>query len=173
MVQWIRKWKWKSLSCVRLFVTPMDYTVHGILQARILEWKDLPFSRGIFPTQGSSPGLPHCRQIISQLSHKGSPRILEWVAYPFSSRSSWSRNWIRAFCVAGRFFPSWALRESACQCRLGPWSGKTPRAVGQLSPCATSVEPVLSSQCSATREVIKMGSWCTVTKTQRKQKQFF
>ena len=30
----------------------------------------------------------HCRQILYQVSHKGSPRILEWVAYPFSSRSS-------------------------------------------------------------------------------------
>ena len=38
----------------------------------------------IFPTQGSNPGLPHCRQILYQLSHKGSPRILEWAAYPFS-----------------------------------------------------------------------------------------
>ena len=38
----------------------------------------------IFPTQGSNPGLPHCRGILYQLSHKGSPRILEWVAHPFS-----------------------------------------------------------------------------------------
>ena len=51
---------------------------------------DLPFSRGssllqgIFPTQGSNPGLPHCRQIFYQLNHKGSPRTLEWVGYPFS-----------------------------------------------------------------------------------------
>ena len=68
---------------------PMVYTVHGILQARILlEWVAAPFSRGLFPTQGSNPGLPHCRQILYQLSHQGSPRILEWVAYPFSSRSS-------------------------------------------------------------------------------------
>ena len=35
--------------------------------------------QGIFPTQGSNPGLPHCRRILYQLSHKGSPRILEWV----------------------------------------------------------------------------------------------
>ena len=34
--------------------------------------------QGIFPTQGSNPGLPHCRQILYQLSHRGSPRILEW-----------------------------------------------------------------------------------------------
>ena len=45
--------------------------------------------QGIFPTQGSNPGLPHCRWILYHLSHKGSPRILEWVAYPFSSGSSW------------------------------------------------------------------------------------
>ena len=42
--------------------------------------------QGIFLTQGSNPGLPHCRQILYQLSLKGSPRILEWVAYSFSSR---------------------------------------------------------------------------------------
>ena len=36
--------------------------------------------QGIFPTQGSNPGLLHCRQIIYHLSRQGSPRILEWVA---------------------------------------------------------------------------------------------
>ena len=40
--------------------------------------------QGIFPTQVLNPGLPHCRQILYPLSHPGSPRILEWVAYPFS-----------------------------------------------------------------------------------------
>ena len=39
------KWKWKSLSCVRLFATPWTI-VHGILQARVLEWAAFPFSRG-------------------------------------------------------------------------------------------------------------------------------
>ena len=45
----------------------------------------LSLLQGIFPIQGSNPGLLHCRQILYQLSHKGSPRILEWIAYPFSS----------------------------------------------------------------------------------------
>ena len=40
--------------------------------------------QGTFPTQGSNPGLPHCRLILYQLSHQESQRILEWVAYPFS-----------------------------------------------------------------------------------------
>ena len=38
----------------------------------------LSLLQGIFPTQGSDPGLPHCKQILYQLSHKGSPRILDW-----------------------------------------------------------------------------------------------
>ena len=36
--------------------------------------------QGIFPTQGLNTGLLHCRRILYQLSHKGSPRIPEWVA---------------------------------------------------------------------------------------------
>ena len=40
------KWKWKSLSLVWLFATPIDYTVKGILQARILGWVAFPFSKG-------------------------------------------------------------------------------------------------------------------------------
>ena len=51
---------------------PMDYTVHGILQAR----------------------------------------ILEWVAYPFFSGSSWSRNRTGVSCTAGGFFTSWAKTET-------------------------------------------------------------
>ena len=38
------KWKWKWLSHVWLFATP--WIVHGILQARILEWVAFPFSMG-------------------------------------------------------------------------------------------------------------------------------
>ena len=72
----------------------------------------LSLLQGIFPTQGSNPGLPHCRQILYQLSHKGSPRTLEWVAYPFSSGSSWPRNWTGVSCIAGRFFTNWAMREA-------------------------------------------------------------
>ena len=52
----------------------------------------LSLLQGIFPNQGSNPGLPHCRWILYQLSHKGSPRILEWVVYPFSSGSSRPRS---------------------------------------------------------------------------------
>ena len=57
--------------------------------------------QGIFPTQGSHPCLPHCRRILYQLNYKGSPRILEWVAYPFSRGHSQPRNRTRVSCIAG------------------------------------------------------------------------
>ena len=71
----------------------------------------LSFPHEIFPTQGSSPGLPHCRWILYQLSHEGGPRILEWVAYSFSSRPSQPRSWTRVSGTAGGFFTNWAIRE--------------------------------------------------------------
>ena len=52
----------------------------------------LSLLQGIFPTQGSSPGHPHYRWILYQLSHKGSLRTLDWVAYLFSSGSSQPRD---------------------------------------------------------------------------------
>ena len=65
-----------------------------------------------FPNQGSNPGLLYCRWILYQLSHKGSPRTLEWVTYPFSRGSSRSRGQTGVSCIAGRFFTNLALREA-------------------------------------------------------------
>ena len=61
----------------------------------------LSLLQGIFPTQGSIPGLQHYWQILC-LSHKGSPRILEWVA--FSRESSPPSNRTRISLIAGGFF---------------------------------------------------------------------
>ena len=69
----VKALKWKPLSHVWLFATP--WTVHGILQATINTGVgSLPLLQGTFPTQGSNPGLPHCRRILYQLSHKRSPK---------------------------------------------------------------------------------------------------
>ena len=68
----------------------MDYTVHGILQARILEWVAAPFSLGwIFPTQELNPGLLHCRQILYQLSYQGSPILNMLKMYHLSNISKY------------------------------------------------------------------------------------
>ena len=87
----------KSLSRVRLFVIP--WTIQSMEFSRPEYWSGYPFpspvdlpNPGIFPAQGSNPGLLHCRSILHQLSHKGNLRILEWVTYPFSSGSSRPRN---------------------------------------------------------------------------------
>ena len=74
---------------------------------------NLSLLQGIFPTQGSSTGLPHCRWTLYQLSHKGSPRILEYTeAYPFSSGPSRTRSWTGVSCIAGEFFTNWSIREA-------------------------------------------------------------
>ena len=49
-------------------------SVHGILQARILERVAIPLSRGIFSAQGLNPGILHCRQILFHLSHQERPQ---------------------------------------------------------------------------------------------------
>ena len=86
----------------------------GVGSHSLLQW--------IFPIQGSNPGLPLCRQILYQLNHKGSPRILEWVDYPFSRGSSKPRHWVS--CIAGRFFTRWAMREEyVVPCPISPTQG--------------------------------------------------
>ena len=70
---------WRLLvaqSCLTL-CNPMDCSppgssVHGILQARTLEWGSLSLLKGIFPTQRSSTGLLHCRRILYCLGLQGS-----------------------------------------------------------------------------------------------------
>ena len=99
-----------SLSRVRLFATPWS----------IRPWDspgqntgvgNLSLLQGIFPTQGSNPGLLHCRRFLYRLSYQGSPRILGWVAYPFSSRSSQPRDWTQASHIVSGFFTSWTSTE--------------------------------------------------------------
>ena len=94
-------------SCPTL-CDPVDYTVRGILQARIRVCS-LSLLQGIFSTQGSNPCLPHCGLILYQMSHKGSPRMLEWVTYSFSRASSQPRNRTWVSSIVGRFFTKFSL----------------------------------------------------------------
>ena len=102
--------KWKSLSHVWLFATPMDCPWNSPGQNTGVG--SLSVLQEIFPTQGWNPSLLHCRRILYQLSHQGSIRILQWVAYPFSSRSSQSKNPTGVSSIAGRFFTNCAFREA-------------------------------------------------------------
>ena len=93
-------WAKRAQSCPTL-CDPTDYTAHGILQARILQWVAFPFSRGSSQPRDQTQVSQHCRRILYQLSHQGSPRILEWVAYP-SSRG---------------IFPTQELNQRLLHCR--------------------------------------------------------
>jgi len=66
-------------SCPTL-CDPMDYSlpgssVHGDSPSKNARVNCHALLQGIFPTQGSNPGLPHCRWILYHLSHQGSPKI--------------------------------------------------------------------------------------------------
>ena len=128
-------------SCLTLF-DPMDCSPPGSSVHEDSPGKNTRVGchallQGIFPTQGSNPGLLHCRRILYCLSHQGSPwkvkvsqstltfcdpmfytehgilqaRILGWVVYPFSSRSSQLRNRTGVSCIVGGVFTNWAIRE--------------------------------------------------------------
>ena len=75
-----------SQLCLTL-CDPMDCSlpgssVHGTFSGKSTGVGCHFLLKGIFPTHGSNPGLPHWKKILYQLSHKGSQRILEWVAIP-------------------------------------------------------------------------------------------
>ena len=60
--------------CNPMDYSPLSSSVHGICQARILEWIAIhSLLQGIFLTERSNLGLLHCRQILYHLSHQGSP----------------------------------------------------------------------------------------------------
>ena len=104
-----------SRSVLSCSVTSDSLWPHGLYPARLPcpwgfsrqeYWSGLPC-----PPPGNlpNPGLLHCRQILYHLSHQRSPRILEWVAYPFSRGSFQELN--QVLCTEGGFFTRWATRE--------------------------------------------------------------
>ena len=125
--------KWKSVSHVWLFATP--WTIQSMEFSRPEYWSGrFSLLQRIFPIQRLNPGLPHCSWILHQLSHKGSPSILEYIAYPFSSRSSWPKNWTGVSCIAVAFFTNWAIREVLSKLRFYSFSSLTYLS-GVLSTC--------------------------------------
>ena len=96
--------------------------------------------QGIFLTQGSNPSPPRGRQILYHLSHEGSPRILEWVAYPFSKDLPDPGNELgfpalqadslqareASFPWVTREAPSWYLNLSKSKALLGSSGANCP-----------------------------------------------
>ena len=102
----------------------------------------LSLLQGIFLTWGSNLGLPHCGWILYQLSHKWSPRILEWIANPFSKGSSQSRNRTGVSCIAGRFF---IIVYTLIIYTLFWWSGTIENA--QYLQCLPALQKIRLQKC--------------------------
>ena len=76
---------WDPMDC-----SPLDFSVHRIFQARILEWVTTILLQGIFPTQESNPHLVcllHCTQILYPLSCQGSPKMRFVVVVVLAAKS--------------------------------------------------------------------------------------
>ena len=105
----------KNVKAVSDSVTPVSYYSPWNSPGQDTGVGSLSLLQGISPTKGQNLGLPHCTWILHQLSHKGSPRILRWVAYPFARGSSRPRNRTRASCIADGFFTNGAIMEAPGQ----------------------------------------------------------
>ena len=114
------KWSEVSQSCLTL-CHPMDYSllgssVHGIFQARILEWVAISFSRGTsWPRDQTWVSLIVGRRITIWATCNAmdcQARVLEWIAISFSRGSYQPRDQTRVFWITGRLFIIWAFREA-------------------------------------------------------------
>ena len=99
------KMKVKATQSCLILCDLMDYTDHGILQARILEWVAFPFSR-----ESSQPRHGTQVSCIADgfFTSWATGEAQEWVAYPFSGGSSRPRDWTGISYTAGGFFTNWA-----------------------------------------------------------------
>ena len=100
-------------------LSPPGSSVHGICQARILEWLAMPSSRGVFSTQGSNQHLLcllhwQAGSLLPGITVHGilQAKILEWIAFPVSRGSSRPRDWTQVSHIASEFFTTWAIREA-------------------------------------------------------------
>ena len=91
-------------------VTSDSLWLHGLQSmefSRPEYWSEQPFpSLEDLPNPGIEPRSPALQADSLPVEPQRSPRTLEWVAYPFSSRSSQPRNWTGVSCIAGNSLPT-------------------------------------------------------------------
>ena len=107
------KVSWSEVKVAQLCPTlcdPMDYTVYGILQARILESVVIPFSSGFSQPKDWTQVSCIAGGFFNSWATREAQELLEWVAHPFSSGPFQPRKRTRVSCTAGGFFTNWATR---------------------------------------------------------------
>ena len=85
--------------------------IHGILQARILEWVAVPFSRGSFQPRDRTPISCIGKRDSLAAEPQEKPKNTGMGSLSLLSRSSQPRNRTGVSCIAGGFFTLWAIRE--------------------------------------------------------------
>ena len=105
------KVKVKVIQSCLILCNPMDYTGHGILQARILEWVAFPFSRDL-PNQGIKPRSPALWANSSPAEPQGKPKITGVGSLSLLQRIFLTQESNQVSCIAGGFFTNWAIREA-------------------------------------------------------------
>ena len=108
-------------------------SVHGILQARILEWVAISFSRG--SSQWSNPGHLHCRKILYHLSHQ-TLSFSTWILVYMPARKEYYRNYVsllRCFSRVWLFAPLWTAT-----CQVSQSMGFSRQEYWSELPCASS-----------------------------------
>ena len=89
----------------------MDYTVYGILKARILEWVAFPFSRR--SSQLRDQAQVSCIAGDSLPAEpQGKPKNTGVGSLSLLQRISWPRNQTGVSWIADRFFTNWAIRKA-------------------------------------------------------------
>ena len=129
-----------------LFQSHVYCRLHGILQARILEWWTFPISMG--------PSQPRGQTQVScpaggyfTIKPEGKPKNPRCLSYPISSRSSQARTHTGVSCIAGGFFTNWAIKEApqfrSVQSLSHVWLFVTPWTVAKQASLSSTKTPSL------------------------------
>ena len=100
-----------KVSRVRLFVTPIDYTVHGIIQARILEWVAFPFSRESFQPRDQTQVSCIAKRFFTSWG-PGKPKNTGVNSLSLLQQICPTQELSRISCIAGKLFTNWAIKEA-------------------------------------------------------------
>ena len=106
--------KWSEVRVTQLCPTlcdPMEYTIHGILQAIILEWIAFPFSRVSFQPRDQIQLSCIGGRFFSSWATRKAQEYWSGLPIPSPALSSQHRNLTGLSCIVGGFFTNWAISE--------------------------------------------------------------
>ena len=157
----LRDWieTWCTESCLPRGGSDGKASVYQCGGSGFNPWvRKIPWRKKWKPTPVLLPRKSHGRRSLVQATVHGVSKSQTWLS------DHLKLNHLKTHSLG---LPRWLSgKESTCQCRrhrLDLWSRKIPHAVEQLSPCATTIEPVLWSPGTATTEARTSWRLCSAT----------